>query len=208
MASRIRFHTPPLLCSFTPHSHGYFSKKTCPLSDLSPSCCSAIPPRSSFLEASVSGQPRKDPASLPRQPLTEKPKKPSWHRSQVWPSTPGRQGHCPVLGWHWSSWEPHGWHLQLQLGKGRNPGLGRVLGRSRPRLCHLRLAWGLGTMPSVDKVPSLCRNVSNSLLQAVAQEAHLTKFSPSTSRKGYGDIVIYTSWTIPFSWKITRQLAY
>lgn len=53
------------------------------------------------------------PASLPRQPLMEKPKKPSWHLSQAWPSTPGRQGHCPVSGWHWFSWEPSGWHVQL-----------------------------------------------------------------------------------------------
>lgn len=49
-----------------------------------------------------------DPACSPRQPLMEKPKKPSWHLSQAWPVTPGRQGHWPVLGWHLFSKEPSG----------------------------------------------------------------------------------------------------
>lgn len=78
-----------------------------PAADLSFSATWLVSPWLGNLRPHPPG-PGKHLASSPRQPLMEKPKKPSWHLSQAWPSTPGRQGHCPVLGWHWSSWEPSG----------------------------------------------------------------------------------------------------
>lgn len=78
--------------SFLPWPHGW-----------RPSGSSVQKPQGPTLQAAGT-----HPASSPRQPLMEKPKKPSWHRSQAWPSTPGRHGHCPVLEWQRSSWEPSG----------------------------------------------------------------------------------------------------
>lgn len=157
-----------------------------------------LPHWSSFLEASLSRQPGKDPASLPRQPLMEKPKKPSWHLSQAWPSTPGRQGHCPVLGWHWSPWEPSGRHLQLRQGKGP-----RSESSSGPFPVP-PLPARAGDHASTDKTPSLCLHMSNSFPQAGPRKAQSHKMLPP-QKKVWGHIYI---WTIPFSWKVTMQLAY